>query len=149
MGNMDYLPPNSRINGGNIPPVFKKRSESFKWFIIGFAGIIIIFIGSIWVTYASWAPPPKYTDYPNNHEYTKALNDWKNATEYGNLYGRIIIDVGAFVMIIGGFLGYIDPAVDDPNKKILLGMLTVAMFILIIVSVGIVVQSPYMSSLLI
>ncbi len=140
---MDYLPPDSRINGGDIPPVFKKRSEAFKWFLIGFTGIIIIFIGSIWVTYSSWTPPPKSIEYPNNHEYNKALNDWKNTTELGNLYGRIVIEVGAFVMIVGGFLGYMDPAVDEREKKILLIILLVAILILIVVSVGIIAQSPY------
>ncbi len=140
---MNYLPPDTRINGGNMPPVFKKRSEGFRWFLICFIGMIIIFAGSVWVTYSSWTPPPKSMEYPNNHEYNKALSDWKNNTEDGNLYGRIVMEVGAFIMVIGGFLGYIDPAVDDLEKKILLILLIVAIFILTIVSVGIVVQSPY------
>ena len=140
---MDYLPPDSRINGGSTPPLFKKRSEAFRWFLICFIGVIIIFMGSVWVTYASWTPPPKLAEYPNNYEYNKALNDWKNSTESGNLYGRIVIEIGAFVMAIGGFLGYIDPTVDDIEKKILLTVIFIAILILTVVSVGIVVQSPY------
>ncbi len=141
--NMDYIPPNNRIDDSDVQSLFLKRKDSFKWFAFSMVGIIIIFVGSLWVTYAAWTPAPKASSYQNNQEYAKALNDWKNATETGNLYGRITIEVGAMIIITGSFLGYIDPAVDETDKRRLLIMIFLALIILIVVSVGLVEQSPY------
>ncbi len=140
---MEYIPPDDRINGGKVPSVFLRRTEAFRWLVICFVGIIIVFIGCMWVTHAMWTPMPKANNYHNNQEYNKALNDWRNATEAGNLYGRMTIEVGAMVMIIGSFLGYVDPAVDETDKRRLLIIMLIAFIVLIIVSVGIVEQSPY------
>ena len=141
---MEFLPPDDRMKN-DVPPVFKRRSSSFKWVVLSMIGAILIFFGSVWVTTASWTPPPSSKDFSNVQDYMKALNDWKNSTQSGNLYGRITIELGAFVMLIGGFLGYIDVESDSEEKRVFLIISLFAILILVVVSVGLFMQSPYLS----
>jgi len=70
---MEFLPPDDRMKN-DVPPVFKRRSSSFKWVVLSMIGAILIFFGSVWVTTASWTPPPSSKDFSNVQDYMKALN---------------------------------------------------------------------------
>ena len=135
-----------RGNGMNQPPpVFKRKSESFKWMILSIIGVLLIFGGGIWVSLASWTPPPKASDFSNYHDYTKALQDWGNFTRSGNLYGRIVMELGSLIMSIVGFIAYVHPAIDPEEKRIFITMAIFGIIVLVLISVGIVVNSPYSS----
>ncbi len=135
-----------RGNGVNHPPpVFKRKSESFKWMILVVIGVLLIFAGGIWVSLASWTPPPKASDFSNYHDYTKALQDWGNFTRSGNLYGRIVMEFGSLIMSIVSFLAYVHPAIDPEEKRIFIIMAIIGILVLVLISVGIIVNSPYSS----
>ena len=131
-------------NGSNLPPpVFKRKSGVFKWMTIAIVGVILIFMGGIWVTLANWTPPPTSSSYENYKDYQKDLNAWKNSTKTGNLYGRIIMEVGTFTLMLAGFLGTIDPLLDERERTLMIVIGLVAMFLFIIISVGLFMMSPY------
>ncbi|GEM_PF-4708000 len=128
------------------PPVFKKRSESFRWMVVALIGIFVIFVGAIWVSMASWSPPPNSADYSSYQDYAKDLRAWKNFTKSGNLYGRIVMEIGAFALTMGGFLGYIDSTVDPEEKKYMIIIGIFGLIALILLSVGITEISPYVGT---
>ncbi len=139
---------NTLNNGREIrrpPPVFKKHSEGFRWSIIVIIGIVIVFAGSFWVTLAQWTPPPNSQDYHSISDYTKAKREWQGFVEQGNLYGRIVLELGSLVMVLGGFLGYMMVSVDDVEKRAFLVITVVGLFIALVASVGLFVSSPYLS----
>jgi len=137
-----------RPNGANHtpPPIFKKRSGSFKWIALVVIGLLLMFIGSVWVSMSMWTPPPKPTEYPNHPDYVKAINNWANSTRTGNLYGRIVMESGAMIMIIAGVFGFADSSVDADERKIFFAMAMISLILLVIISVGLFVSSPYLSS---
>ncbi len=144
MEGRDFI--NTLQNGREMnrpPPVFKKRSDGYKWFIVAVIGIVIIFIGSIWVTMASWTPPPNSANYQNYQHYKQDLRNWQNTTTSGNLYGRMTIEIGALGMVIGGSFGFLDHSVSDEEKKILMVIGLIGVVIMVIVSVGFATSSPY------
>ena len=132
-----------RNNTNLPPPVFKRKSGIFKWMVIVIVGVILIFIGGIWVILANWTPPPSASSYQNYQDYQKDLNAWKNSTKTGNLYGRIIMGVGTFTLMLAGFLGAIDSLMDEREKIIMIVIGLIAMCLFIIISVGLFVMSPY------
>jgi hypothetical protein len=125
------------------PPVFKKRSENFKWMVIILVGIFIVFMGGIWVTMAQWSPPPNPQDYHSLSEYNKYKREWQNATEQGNFYGRILMEIGSLTMVLGGFIGYAATTIDELDKRAFMLAAAIGLIIMLVVSVGIVVASPY------
>ncbi len=125
------------------PPVFKRKMGLGKWMVLGLAGMILLFIGGIWVTYVTWYPPPQMGDYEHYQDYTKDLNAWKNLTRTGNLYGRLVMDGGAFLLMLMGFIGLFDAELNDSERKIMLALGLFGTLILVIISVGIYVYSPY------
>ncbi len=145
-GRQDLLNNLRGKNNHTPPPVFKRRSESFKWMVLAAVGIIILFLGALWVSLASWTPPPNSADYQNYQDYAKDLRAWNNFTKSGNLYGRIVMEVGTLTMIIAGIFGYLDPAVDTDEKKIFAAMLFLGTFLLVLLSVGLTEMSPYVGS---
>ncbi len=145
-GRQDLLNNLRGKNNHTPPPVFKRRSESFKWMVMATVGIIIIFIGAVWVSMASWTPPPNSADYPNYQDYAKDLRAWNNFTKSGNLYGRIVMEIGTFTLSLAGVLGYLDPAVDTEEKRIFAIMGLLGATLLILLSVGLTEMSPYVGS---
>ncbi|NPA75588.1 MAG: hypothetical protein GXO25_05865 [Euryarchaeota archaeon] len=144
MEGKDFI--NTVNNGRQIrkpPPVFKKRSDSFKWFVVAVIGIVIIFVGSMWVTMAQWTPPPNANDYHSLEHYKRDKMAWENATQTGNLYGRILIEIGALGMVVGAMFGIQSAALDDTEKRIFTVLLVLGVLVLIVVSVGLFVSSPY------
>ena len=125
------------------PPVFKRKSGIFKWGVAMVVGILIIFSGGIWVTLSIWTPPPSASSYSNYHEYQKDLSEWRNSTEMGNLYGRIMMEIGALTLMLVGFLSVFDPTVDDRERNLMIVVALVSLFILVLISVGLFVSSPY------
>ncbi len=144
MEGKDFI--NNHNNGMGVrkpPPVFKKRNESFKWMVVILIGIFIIFMGGIWVTTAQWGPPPNPQDYHSLSEYNKDKRAWQNATEAGNLYGRIIMEIGSLTMVLGGFVGYVTVTIDESEKRTFIIAAVLGVIVMMIVSVGIMASSPY------
>ena len=142
MNGKDDLVSNIRPKPQGPPPIFKKNPNSLKWNIAIIIGVIIIFIGSIIVTTATWTPKPTYSG-QNSKEYKDTLQEWKNSTESGKLNGRIIIEVGALSMIIGGLGGFADPNIESTDKRVFVALAVVGIIILVAASVGIIQMSPY------
>ena len=125
------------------PPVFKSKSGFFKWMIIVIVGMIVMFVGGMWVIIANWTPPPISSNYDNYHDYQKDLSAWKNLTRTGNLYGRVIMGLGTSIITLSGFLGAIDTSMDDREKVIMIIIGIAAMSLFLLLSVGLVMVSPY------
>ncbi len=142
MNGKDDLVSNIRPKPQGPPPIFKKNHNSLKWSIAIIIGVIIIFIGSIVVTTATWTPKPTYSG-QNSKEYKDTLQEWKNSTESGKLSGRIIIEVGALSMIIGGLGGFADTSIESTDKRVFVALAVVGILILVVASVGIIQMSPY------
>ncbi len=145
MEGKDDLTTSLRPSPVSPPPVFKKRTGVFRWAVVILIGLLILFAGSVWVIFATWNPPPSASDYSSYSEYQKALHGWKNASMEGNFYGRLVMDIGAFFMIIAGILGYVDPSVDIDERRFLVAMAIVGVFVFLVVSVGFFQNSPYTS----
>jgi len=143
MNGKDDLVSNIRPKPQGPPPIFKKNRNSLKWSIAIIIGVIIIFIGSIIVTTATWTPAPTYSGHTTTKEYKDTLQEWKNSTESGKLNGRIIIEVGALSMIIGGLGGFADTNIESTDKRVFVALAVVGILILVVASVGIIQMSPY------
>ncbi len=127
-----------------IRRVPKKRDAMKKWIILGLIGMFVMFAGGFLVTLGHWTPPPQTYDFHGNNansDYSKAVHSWRNTTNGEKFFGRVIMDFGALLVMTMGFLGAVDSKIDKDERKVLLILGMVALFIFVVMTVGLFVSS--------
>ena len=115
-----------------------KKSKIEPFVAIGLIGVIILFIGGFLVTLGFSTPPPHQWKYGDNSDaYQSEYHNYIELTETESLIGFILMNIGAFMLLLMCFIAPFARSISHEDKRLFLILGIVSAFLLVLISSGI------------
>jgi hypothetical protein len=114
----------------------KKKSNLTPFVAIGVVGVIVLFVGGLFVTIGHWTPAPHQWKYSNSDDYNAAYHGWKELTETESLIGYLLMDMGMLIIMLMGFLAPFSRNIVQEDKKFFLALGVASTFIFVVLTTG-------------